>query len=406
MKALYVISNPFYYTLNTVGGSISSGTGVIQGLKKQGFEIDILSDDQLPTINKEASIKYLKFHNLLIRKFVFSLRTVLPRLIFNRLTKFLFAISVRYTLPKLLKSRNYDLVYLRASHHAGEILRVVNHKGISSILEVNKPLSMQQFNKKDGFEKLEKHKVPVIPAELDQYELCTIISVDSSLRAKWIIDYVDRKFEQKIFINHNGVNANLFLSSANTNDTKTVGMASSFRWYNDIDEMLTIFSLVLSAKQDTIFKLFVGDIDKKEILTDKIEQLNLSNHVSLEFEVPMNKMPVLMSNCDVLISHFNFHGVWPHNCSIKHLEYMSLSKPVVATNVGEVNFAIKDGHNGILVDEGDEKGFAEAILHLLNNEEYSIELGKNGRKDIMECHTWDKHVERLLINLRNYETNK
>ena len=61
MKALYVISNPFYYTLNTVGGSISSGTGVIQGLKKQGFEIDILSDDQLPTINKEASIKYLKF---------------------------------------------------------------------------------------------------------------------------------------------------------------------------------------------------------------------------------------------------------------------------------------------------------------------------------------------------------
>ena len=158
--------------------------------------------------------------------------------------------------------------------------------------------------------------------------------------------------------------------------------------------------------QDIIFKLFVGDINKKRVLIDKIKDLNLSNNVSLELEVPLHKMPSLMSNCDILISHFNFHGVWPHNCSIKHLEYMSLSKPVVATNVGEVNFAIKDGHNGILVDEGDEKGFAEAIIYLLNNKEHSIKLGKNGRKDIMDYHTWDKHVERSLIALKSYETNK
>tara|TARA_B100002052_G_scaffold58743_1_gene51740 strand:+ start:15412 stop:16632 length:1221 start_codon:yes stop_codon:yes gene_type:complete len=406
MKALYVISNPFYYTLNPVGGSISSGTGVIQALKKQGFEVDILSDDKLPTINQETSISYLRFHNLLIRKLLFQMRVVLPHLIFNQLTKIFFELSIKYTLPNILELKSYDLVYIRASHYAGEVLRVVSNQGISSILEVNKPLSMQPFNKSQGFEKLKKSEVPTIPAELDQYEFCTMISVDSTLRAKWITDYVAKKFKNKIFVNHNGVNENLFSLGARTNYTETVGMASSFRWYNDIDEMFRIFSLVISQKKDIIFKLFVGDINKKRVLIDKIKDLNLSNNVSLELEVPLHKMPSLMSNCDILISHFNFHGVWPHNCSIKHLEYMSLSKPVVATNVGEVNFAIKDGHNGILVDEGDEKGFAEAIIYLLNNKEHSIKLGKNGRKDIMDYHTWDKHVERSLIALKSYETNK
>ena len=50
MRILYVISNPFYYTLSPIGGSISSGTGVIKSLDKKGYKIDILSDDKLPTI--------------------------------------------------------------------------------------------------------------------------------------------------------------------------------------------------------------------------------------------------------------------------------------------------------------------------------------------------------------------
>ena len=117
-------------------------------------------------------------------------------------------------------------------------------------------------------------------------------------------------------------------------------------------------------------------------------------------------MPSKLSQCDILVSHFNFHGVCPHNCLIKHLEYMALSRPVVATKVGEVNFAIRNGHNGLLVEEGDETSFAEAILNLLNNKEYAIQLGKNGRDDILAQHTWDRHVDASLKRLGLYETDK
>ena len=74
MKVLYIISNPFYYSLNPVGGSISSGTGVIESLNKKGFTIDILTDDNLPTVKTSDSINYIYFNNLLVRRFLFSLK--------------------------------------------------------------------------------------------------------------------------------------------------------------------------------------------------------------------------------------------------------------------------------------------------------------------------------------------
>ena len=212
--------------------------------------------------------------------------------------------------------------------------------------------------------------------------------------------------QKKILINHNGVNEELFSPIKKNLNFNTIGMASSFRWYNDIDELMRIIGKVVSQKDDVIFKLFVGDSDKKKVIEEKITSNNLQKFISVEFEVPLLKMPSKLSDCDILISHFNFHGVWPHNCSIKHLEYMALSRPVIATKVGEVNFAIKDGHNGILVKEGDYEGFARSILFLLSNKEYAIQLGKNGRDDILAEHTWDKHVDNLLTRLDLHEANK
>tara|TARA_B100001250_G_scaffold65148_1_gene51595 strand:+ start:9989 stop:11209 length:1221 start_codon:yes stop_codon:yes gene_type:complete len=406
MKVLYIISNPFYYTHNPVGGSISSGTGVIQALNNKGYDIDILSDDNLPTIEPSESIKYIYFSNLVVRKIISSIKGLIPLRLHTLLSGIFFKISIRYTLPDLLTEEKYDLIYIRASHYAAHVLYHIKVANIPSILEVNKPLSMQPFNKKEGFLALDKAKVRKIKNEIRQYEYCTMISVDSSLRAQWIIDYVDKKFKNKILINHNGVNQDLFTSSVSKPNSNVVGMASSFRWYNDIDELMRIIRKVVLKKEDIIFKLFIGDLLKKVEIEQKISENNLTDFISLEFEIPLLKMPLVMSECDILISHFNFHGVWPHNCSIKHLEYMALSRPVVATRVGEVNFAIQDGHNGALVEEGDEEGFSQAILDFLNDKEYANQLGKNGRNDILEKHTWDKHVERSLQTLKSYETNK
>ncbi|MBO72229.1 MAG: hypothetical protein CMD35_01310 [Flavobacteriales bacterium] len=413
MKVLYVISNPFYYTKNPVGGSISSGTGVINGLLNKGHSVDILSDDYMPTMTEGKGIKYIFFSKLILRKTILGIRSFIPYFIFNRLEAYFFRLVIVLQMPKILKYGSYDLIYLRASHYAGDILAQSNRYQIPSILEVNKPLSMQLFNRPMNFDELVTGKIKVkkISSEIKQYENATMISIDSTLRAKWITDFVDKKYEEKIFINHNGVNEKLFIPKnypiENQSDT-ILGMASSFRWYNDIDELMRIFKRVLKKRPRTILKLFIGNKKIEDMIQMKIEEYNHQEKIITKYAIPLKEMPDQLNSCDILLSHFNFHGAWPHNCSIKHLEYMAIGKPVIATNVGEVNFAIKHNVNGMLIDEGNEEDFSNSIIKLIDDPELRQSLGKKGREMIMNSHTWDIHVEQSLNHLfllKSNETN-
>ena len=95
-------------------------------------------------------------------------------------------------------------------------------------------------------------------------------------------------------------------------------------------------------------------------------------------------MPLILNCCDILISHFNFHGKWPHNCSIKHLEYLSVGKPTVATDVGEVNFAIEHGVNGQLAPYGDKEQLANHLHQILSDDEFSSSLAQRARQYVYD----------------------
>ena len=305
-----------------------------------------------------------------------------------------------------LRENNYDFVYFRASPFGHIISKIVRNNNKRLIIEVNKPLSMQKFN--NGNEEIvfpvQGQQVKKNMSEINQYEDATMISIDSSLRAKWIHDFVDCKLKSKTFVIHNGVDENLFkpsvLREARENSV-IVGMASSFRWYNDLEELLLIASKTISINSKIYFKLFIGDISKRNFVQGMIFDKNLSENIELKFQLDLKDMPKELNSCDILISPFNFKGKWPHICSIKHLEYLSVAKPVVATNVGEVNFAIKDNHNGFLINGGDIEDFANKIVTLSQSRTLRESFGNQGRKDVINFHTWGHHVSELIENLEN-----
>jgi glycosyltransferase involved in cell wall biosynthesis len=78
---------------------------------------------------------------------------------------------------------------------------------------------------------------------------------------------------------------------------------------------------------------------------------------------------------------------------------MAVGKPVVATEVGYVNFAIRHDVNGLLVPQGDTEGFAKALSRLALDSEMRNRLGKQGRLDAEAQHTWQTNVERILSRL-------
>jgi glycosyltransferase involved in cell wall biosynthesis len=78
---------------------------------------------------------------------------------------------------------------------------------------------------------------------------------------------------------------------------------------------------------------------------------------------------------------------------IKLLNYMAAGLPVVASQ-GSAKI-VYHGQTGLVADDGDEKGFAAAIIRLLSDPEAARAMGAAGKRVVETEHTWEAHTDRL-----------
>ena len=407
-KILYIVANPFSYRRRSVGGNISSANGVIKSFRDAGYEVDILSDDIIPGLEKDLrgiKIIFFSLHHFRLLFTKLNFNNFIDKVLL-KIENYIFQNVLSKKVNELLKLNKYEYCYVRASFNSHIIADLIKKFKIKLIVEVNKPLSMRPYNT-DGTVNWPKDKKNVIipEAEKIQYEVSKMITVDSTLRAQWILDFVG-DYKNKILINHNGVDINNFkpekkdkkiLNSLGfTSSDIIVGMASSFRWYNDLKELFEIILHTIKKNNQVKFLLISGDKKKADKIYLQIKKNNLSDFVKLSVEVPFSEMPTMLNLCDICLSHFNFHKKWPHNCSIKHLEYLALAKPVVATDVGEVNFAVENSINGYLCKEGEIDEYVDAIDRLARDHFLRQKLGDNGRNKAILKLTWEKNIQRII----------
>jgi glycosyltransferase involved in cell wall biosynthesis len=406
-KMLYMVGNSFAFQRSKTGGFISSATGVIDGLCEHGFEVHIVTDSLLPGINNDQNKKYHYYSFRLLRRFIPVKTRINIKNSLTYLDSLLFKYSIKKTLSQLINENTFTFMYLRASHTGHYMAKIAKKYNIPLILEVNKPLSMGPYNQRNGLAwPKQKSDVKVNHNERVQYEIASVITVDSPIRGKWITEFVDEKYADKMVNNPNAVNSTIFKPSKNRifirkkysiGEKKIlVGMASSFRWYNDEEELCQIIKATINKNSNILLLLIVGDKRRAKTIKNLIRTNDLDSNTIILEQIPFHEMPNILNMCDILVSHFNFHGVWPHNCSIKHLEYLAVGKPVVATNVGYVNYAVEDNINGILVDEGDVQGFTNAILKLSADKDKRESFGNNGRRKALSELTWYRNVDRFL----------
>jgi len=63
---------------------------------------------------------------------------------------------------------------------------------------------------------------------------------------------------------------------------------------------------------------------------------------------------------------------------------MACETPVVITNSGENNKWINNGDNGFLVPVSQPRELANCLMSLIENEEARSQIGKNGRKIMLD----------------------
>ncbi|MBW4641629.1 MAG: glycosyltransferase family 1 protein [Goleter apudmare HA4340-LM2] len=121
-----------------------------------------------------------------------------------------------------------------------------------------------------------------------------------------------------------------------------------------------------------------------------IQELGMSDFTSLPGRLSQEILPTYYAAADVCVvpSHYEPFG-------LVAIEAMASGTPVVASDVGGLQFTVVDEETGLLAPPQNVIAFAKAIDRILSNPEWRDQLGKAGRKRVIENFSWDGVAHQL-----------
>jgi glycosyltransferase involved in cell wall biosynthesis len=168
-----------------------------------------------------------------------------------------------------------------------------------------------------------------------------------------------------------------------------VGMVASFSVYKDFKTYYAAAELLLQKRKDITF-LAIGDY------TDSAESKQMiSNEFKDYFRLLGRRSGIesFVNIMDVCVLATYTEGI-----SNSILEYMAMSKPVVATDGGGTCEIVKEGETGFLVNALDSTVLAKKIETLLNNDELREKMGIAGEQRVRKDFSIDNMVDTYILH--------
>ena len=89
-----------------------------------------------------------------------------------------------------------------------------------------------------------------------------------------------------------------------------------------------------------------------------------------------------------------------YQSGIVHLA-MTMARPVVASDIGDISSAVIDGETGLLVPPSDPPALAAALEQVLADPERARQMGSNGHARVMSESAWETVAESVEANLES-----
>jgi glycosyltransferase involved in cell wall biosynthesis len=159
--------------------------------------------------------------------------------------------------------------------------------------------------------------------------------------------------------------------------------------FQGIDNLIKSMPLVLDSINNAKLIIVGGpneDLQKYKVMVDK---LGISKNIIFTGERPFEDLPDILSAADVVVSPRTSCAGIPQKLS----NYMAAGKAIVCFK-GSAK-TLKNGYNGIVIDNDDVSGFAKEIIELLEKPELAKQLGINAKKSITGNLDWRYLVLRI-----------
>lgn len=195
--------------------------------------------------------------------------------------------------------------------------------------------------------------------------------------------------------------------SKNDKNIIYIGTISKIR---KIDFLVRVLDIVLNSIGNTKL-ILVGDGDDdsdRELIYSEAERLGIRNSVVITGYLSRNEMLKYVSESDVCVSPFYPTPILNSTSPTKLVEYMAMSKPVVANDHPEQKMVLEASKGG-LCTPFEEIAFANAIINIVQNPTMAKEMGENGRKYVENYRDYkiiadfveDTYYEKILL-IKNY----
>jgi glycosyltransferase involved in cell wall biosynthesis len=149
-----------------------------------------------------------------------------------------------------------------------------------------------------------------------------------------------------------------------------------------IDVFLKAVPLVLEEEPDVHFRV-VGDdtipspvgLSYKTVFSESDDGVRHGSSVRFEGKVDGLTLAKAYASCNIFVGPSRYESF-----GLVFLEAFREEKPVIGCKAGGMPEIIEHGVNGLLVEPGDERALARAILCLVRSPERRRTMGENGRK--------------------------
>lgn len=172
-------------------------------------------------------------------------------------------------------------------------------------------------------------------------------------------------------------------------------MAASFTNNKDYYRFYRVAKIVTQQRNDVTF-IGVGGFDKDERIYKDMVDFSSKNPQIL-FPGRISDVESLINACDVgvLFSNTKIHG---EGISNSVMEYMALSKPVIANDAGGTKEILYHNANGYLITNQTDEEIAALIEFLVDSPEKRLQFGRAGKRIIEEhfsLETMGKEFEKV-----------
>lgn len=276
---------------------------------------------------------------------------------------------------------------------------LLKRRGKKVVFDAHEDLPLQIFNKHYIPQRFKKiiSKFVSIAERIGLRKVDHIVTSTPSIQDK----FEKFGFTSSAICNYPKLNAGEIINRNPKKDAVYIGGISIARGINILE--LTI-QQVLSQRPASSF-YFAGISHPANLANDVFDKWSESSLVNYLGVLNRSEVNALLLDSKIGLVTLPYTQAFYESLPIKMFEYMEAGIPVIASNFPFWKGIVERHKCGICVDPADPKAIADAIIYLLDHPDLAIEMGKNGRKAVLEEFNWLNEEKKLLGIYHNLLSN-